>query len=226
MLVKYWMSKYVVTIEENDTMENVIKSLRKHNIRRLPVIKKDKLVGIVTDRDVKRVSASDATLLDVYELMYLISKIKVKNIMTRNPITVSPHHTVDEVAEILIENKIGGTPVIDSTGKVVGIITQTDIFRALISLSGLNKRGIQFALKVLDKPGSIKEITDIIREYGGRMVSILTSYDRVPRGYRLVYIRMCDIDRNSLTELKDRIQRKAELIYIVDHKKCSRELFE
>lgn len=225
MLVKNWMSRNVVTINEDDSMQDALKSMKQHNIRMMPVLKNGRLVGVVTDRDLKRASASDATTLDVHELLYLISKIKVKNIMSKNPISVSPDLTVEETAEILLNNKISGTPVVDEKGEVVGTITQTDLFRVLIALTGVGKRGIQFAFQTEDRPGSIKELADIIRRYGGRMVSILSSYENVPEGYRKVYIRMHGVQRPQLASLKEELSKAAKLLYLVDHRENRREIF-
>ena len=85
-------------------------------------MRKDKLVGILTDRDLKRASASDATLLDVHELNYLLTKVKVADIMSKNPITVPPDFTLEETASLLLHNKISGVPVMAADGKVIGII--------------------------------------------------------------------------------------------------------
>ena len=101
MLVKNWMNKRVITIDVDDSMQDAMKLLKEHKIRMLPVMKKGELVGIVTDRDLKRASASDATTLEVHELLYLLSTIKVKEIMTKNPITVPVDYTVEETAEVL-----------------------------------------------------------------------------------------------------------------------------
>jgi acetoin utilization protein AcuB len=225
MLVRNWMSKNVVTINEDDSMQDAMKLMKQHAIRMLPVLKNGSLVGVVTDRDLKRASASDATTLDVHELLYLISKIKVKNIMSKNPIAVSPDLTVEETAELLLNNKISGAPVVDDKGKVVGTITQTDLFRVLISLTGVGKRGIQFAFQIEDRPGSIKDLADPIRKHGGRMVSILTSYDNVPEGHRKVYIRMYGLDRGQLPDLKAEFARVAKILYIVDHRENKREIY-
>jgi acetoin utilization protein AcuB len=132
---------------------------------------------------------------------------------------------VEETAQVLLGNKISGVPVVDPGGKVIGIITQTDLFRVLISLTGIGSGGIQFGFQVEDEAGSIKEVADIIREFGGRMVSILTSYDGVPDGYRRVYIRMHSIERPKLNKLKDRLGAKASLLYMIDHKENRREIF-
>jgi acetoin utilization protein AcuB len=225
MLVKNWMSKPAITIDENESMSDAIKLLKNHNIKMLPVMRKGKLVGIITDRDLKRASASDATTLEIHELLYLISKIKIKDIMTKNPVTVPQDYTVEETAEILLKHNISGVPVVDRFRDVVGTITQNELFRILISLTGAEKRGIQFGVEVEDRPGSIKEVTDIIREYGGRMASILTSYDMAPEGFRRVYIRMYGIDRFKINKLKEAIREKASLLYLVDRRETTRETY-
>jgi len=225
MLVKNWMSKPVITIDVDASMHDAIKLLKNHNIKMLPVMEKGKLVGVVSDRDIKRASASDATSLEIHELLYLISKIKIEEIMTKNPITVPQDYTVEETAEILLKHNISGVPVIDQYREVVGTITQNDIFKILISLTGAEKKGIQFGVEVEDLPGSIKEITDIIREYGGRMASILTTYDKAPEGFRRVYIRMYGIDRFKVNKLKEAIREKASLLYLVDRREVHRETF-
>ena len=225
MLVSNWMSKDVITIDVDDSMQEAVNSLKQHHIRMLPVIKKGKLVGIVTDRDLKKASASDATTLDIHELIYLLAKIKVQSIMTKDPITVPQDYTVEETAEVLLENTISGAPVVDQNGDVVGTITQTDLFKVLIALTGVGNRGIQFAFQLDDRAGSIKEIADVIRKYGGRMVSILSSYEDVPEGYRKVYIRMHSIERPKLQKLKEELSRTAALIYMIDHRENTREIF-
>jgi len=225
MLVRNWMSKEVVTIDVNDSMVDATRKLRDHRISSLPVTKKGELVGILTDRDLKKASASDATTLEIHELLYLISNIKVKDLMTRGPFTVPPDYTIGETAELLLEKQISGVPVVDPHGDVVGVITKTDIFRALISLTGLKRKGIQFAFELEDRPGSIKEVTDIIRKYGGRMASILSSYDRAREGYRHVYILMYGVDRPQLQQLGAELREKVKLLYRVDFRENKREIY-
>ena len=225
MLVKNWMSKQVITIDENNSMNEAIGLLKEHNIRMLPVMKRHELVGIITDGDIKRASASDATTLEMHELLYLISQIKVKEIMTKDPITVPKNFTVEETAQILLKNKISCAPVVDDPGQVMGIITQDDLFRVLISLTGASKRGIQLAFQVEDRSGSIKEVTDVIRHYDGRMVSILTSYEDAPAGYRNVYLRVYQINREKLPQLQKELGEKAKMIYMVDHRENKREIY-
>ncbi len=212
-------------MDADDSMLDATKLLKEHNIRHLPVLEKGKLVGVVTDRDLKRASPSDATALEAHELLYLIANIKVREIMTRNPITVPYNFTIEEAAEILLQAKISGMPVVDKQGDVIGTITQTDLFKVLISLTGVGKKGVQFAFLLEDRAGSIKEVADIIRSYGGRMASILSSYEKAPEGHRYVYIRMYDVDRAKMPQLKEDLKKKAKVLYIVDSRENKREIF-
>jgi len=226
MLVKNWMSKDVIFIDADDSMQNAIRLLKEHNIHTLPVVENKKLIGIVTDRDLKRASASDATALEIHELIYLISKIKVRDIMTKHPITVPLDYTIEETTEILMEKRISGVPVVNDSGEMVGIITQSDIFKVIISLSGFKKRGVQLAFRLEDRPGFIKKVLDIIREHGGRLVSILTSYHNAPEGYRHVYLRIYDLDESRLERLKIVLMENFTLLYWVDHRNNKREIME
>ena len=221
MLVGNWMTKDVISVDVNDSMQDAAKLIRKHKIKRLPVMENGKLVGIVTDRDIKRASASDVTTLEIHELLFLISEIKISDIMTKNPITIPSDYTIDEAAQILLEHKLSGAPVVDDKGQIVGIITQTDIFRVLVLFTGVKKAGIQFAFQLEDRPGSIKEVSDIMRNYGCLLVSILSGQD-VQAGYRRVYIRVRDCDKERLEELKERLRAKANVLYVIDPAKRSK----
>jgi acetoin utilization protein AcuB len=225
MLVKDWMSRPVITVNADDSMQVASRLLKQNNIRMLPVIKKERLIGVITDRDLKRAAASDAASLDIHELLYLLSTITVKQIMTRKPITVPIDFTVEEAAEVLLSHKISGAPVLDKENRLVGVITQTDLLRVIMSLTGVGKRGVQIAFKLEDRPGSIKEVADTIRAFSGRIVSILTSYDHAPEGYRWAYIRIYEIDRSRLEELKAELGKIALLLYVVDHRKNRREIY-
>jgi len=225
LLVENWMNPNVITVDADDSMLDATKLLKEHNIRHLPVLEKGKLVGVITDRDLKRASASDATTLEAHELLYLIANIKVREIMTRNPITVPYNYTIEEAAELLLQAKISGMPVVDKEGDVIGTITQTDLFKVLISLTGVGKKGVQFAFLLEDRAGSIKEVADIIRSYGGRMASILSSYEKAPEGHRYAYIRMYDVNREKMPQLKEELKKKAKVLYIVDSRENKREIF-
>lgn len=225
MLIKEWMSTPAITIDPDEPMPKAVNLMKEKGIRMLPVLKNGELVGVLTDTDIKRASPSDATLLEIHELLYLLARIKVKEIMNKKPVTIPMDFTVEEAAERLLEHGISGAPVVDAPGKVQGVITRADMFKVLISLSGLQHRGVQFAFEIEDRPGSIKELTDLIRSAGGRIASILGSYDRAPSGFRHVYIRAYDLDRSTLGELTEALKKKAKMLYLVDHRENRREIF-
>ena len=225
MLVKDWMSTKVVTVNASDTMQQAISLMTDNKISMLPVMDEGKLVGIVTDRDLKRAAPSYVTVLEVKQILYHMARVEVRAIMNIDPITASPDLTIEETAELLLAHRISGCPVVDKDGNIIGVITKNDLFKAVISLSGLRKRGVQFGLILDDRPGSIKEVTDVIRKHGARLVSIMSSYEKVPEGKRNAFIRAFDIDRAILPEIIREIKEKAKLVYVVDHKENKREVF-
>jgi acetoin utilization protein AcuB len=226
MLVKKWMSKEVICVSPDDSMQLAANLMKEHDIRLVPVMKGKKLEGILSDGDLKKASASIAGALDVRDLLYHAYKTKIKDIMTKDVITVPFDQTVDEAAQVLQKNKISGAPVVDHKAGVVGVITKDDIFNVLISLTAMGSRGIQLAFHVKDQPGSIKELTDLIRHYGGRVASILCSFENAPPGHRNVYIRMFNLDRSRLAEMIQTLKEKANMLYMVDHRENKREIYE
>ena len=133
-LVFRWMSHDPITVTPDTGLLDADKIMHRYNIRRLPVVKDNgKLVGIVTQGDIREASPSDATSLSIWELNYLLTKVKVKEIMTRDPITVYSTDTISKAARLMLENKVGGLPVIDPLhGVLMGIITESDIFRLIV----------------------------------------------------------------------------------------------
>ena len=221
MLVKGWMTADVITIDEDTPMMKASIIMKEKKIRSLPFVdKKRKLVGIVTDWDLRDASPSKATTLDVYELNYLISTIKIKDIMTKNIVFVRPDETVEFAAILMLENKISSLPVINDKGTLIGIITQTDIFEVLINITGVYTGGIQFALSLEDRPGSIREVSDVIRSYGGRIVSILSTRETSEEGRHSVYIRIRLLPPDKLRNLVKELDEKFIALY------TSRDLLE
>ncbi len=225
MLVKNWMTTPAIVIDADASIADAMRLLEENEINMLPVIEKNNLIGTITDQDLKRAKAAAASTMETYDLKETLSILKVKALMCTDVVTIPLDYTVDEAAEVLLDNKISGAPVVGDHGDVEGVITKTDIFKVLVSLTGLKKRGILYALRVEDRPGSIKDITSIIRKYNGRVASILTSYDDAPDGYRIAYIRMYDIDRLKLSRLNDELRKKACLLYMVDRRETVREIF-
>jgi len=130
-IVRNWMTPNPITITPQTTMPEAHRLMNEHNVRRLPVVNKGKLVGIVTRGDVREAQASDATTLSVYELNYLLDQIPAKEFMAYEPITVSADAPIGEAARRMLQHKIGGLPVVEY-GELVGIITETDLCRMLI----------------------------------------------------------------------------------------------
>ncbi len=225
MLVKEWMSTKVITIDSGAPIQEAINLLMEHNISMLPVMEDGKLMGIVTDRDVKRASPSDACLLDFQNIMYHVARKEVGSIMSKPPITVTLNHTIEETAEVLLHNGISGAPVLDEKGVIKGIITKDDLFSALISLSGLSHRGVLFGFELDDKPGSIKEVTDVIREYGGRLASIVSTYETARDGYRYVYVRAFALQPESVSAVQEEFKQRGSLLFKVDLSNNKREFF-
>jgi acetoin utilization protein AcuB len=214
MLVKDWMTKDPVTITDDTSMMKAIHLMKQHRFRRLPILHEGRLVGIVSDRDLKEASPSKATTLDIHELYYLLSDLQIKEIMTRNPITVNPDDTVEHAAQLMLENTISGLPVVNERGDLVGIITQSDIFRAFMHITGILQGGVQFALRLEDRPGLIKEVVDLLRARGARFVSLLTSYTTSLEGYRDVYIRVKNLSPEDIAKAKEDLTARYEVLYV------------
>lgn len=216
MIIKDWMTKDVITVDPETSMMRAAKLMKEKGIRRLPVVdEKGKVVGMLSDRDVKEASPSKATTLDVHELYYLLSEIKVKNIMSPNPLTILDTDTVVRCAAIMHDKKISGLPVLNEQGQLVGIMTQNEVYRVLLSITGIYHGGIQIGLKLPDQRGTLKEVLDCLRGHKARVISILTSYDKVEEGYRQVFLRIMDMEKSVLNELKKELGEKYDLMFWV-----------
>ncbi|WP_319763144.1 CBS and ACT domain-containing protein [Maridesulfovibrio sp.] len=214
MLVENWMTKEVITITPDRSMMKAAKLLKDNNISRLPIVDEDGvLVGIISDRDIKEASPSKATTLDMHELYYLLSEIKIKDIMSRKVFTVSIDDTVEKAAVIMEKNKIGGVPVVDAENKCVGIITTTDVFKVLTSITGVFDGGVQVGLALSNAPGSLNGVLDYLKDNGGRVMSILTSYEPEQENMRHVFIRIHDMDKATLNKIKQGLSDNFNLLY-------------
>lgn len=213
MLVRNWMTTNVVTVGPDTSMLRIGKILREKNIRRLPVIDKEGMViGIISDRDVRDASPSKATTLDMYEMNYLLAEIKAKEIMTSHPCTVRATDSVEKAAMLMIDKKIGGLPVVDENNRLEGIITEQDVFSALVEISGAREGGIQIGIEIPNRPGSMKPIFDLIRLHGARILTVLSTNNN--SGNRHVFIRLREIsDDGQLRALLEDIGEKANLLY-------------
>jgi len=225
MLVRNWMHHPPVTVKADSPLQEAVELLAKYEIHLLPVVDGDQLTGVITHLDIKRASASEVFSLEDPNLASSISRIKVRAIMNKKPVTIADDNTIEEAAVLFFVHNISGAPVVNQTGKIVGVITKNDIFRAVISLTGIKKKGIQFGLKLQDRPGAIKEITDLIREHGGRISSILSTVKGDEEVYFNVYIRAYGLDLPNRHHLKELIRDKAELLFVVDHEENTRQIY-
>ena len=198
MLVEKWMSINIITVTEEASLSEAIHLLKEKNIRRLPVVRNGKLVGIVSDRDLKEASPSKATSLDIWELHYLLEKVKIKDVMTTRPFTIKPKDTIEFAALLMMNNKIGALPVLDEKGALAGILTESDVFNALVSMTGVGLKKTRVSLLIPDEPGTIKEVADVVRDHKGQIFSIMTSYVKVPPGTRELIMRVDCPDTEAL----------------------------
>jgi len=210
MFVKTRMTANPVTIQSTATIADASEIMRANKFRRLPIVDDGRLVGIVTDRDLREVSASPATTLSIFELNYLLAKMKVKDIMKRNVITISAEATIEEAALSMYNNRIGGLVVVDDTGKVTGVLTETDIFKSFVDIMGLTEGRTRLTIEVQeDQIGVLHEITGVFKELGINIGS-LASYTQ-PDGKLEIIIRAVV---NDVPILTDRLAAKG---YPVQH---------
>ncbi len=215
MLVKEWMATNPIVVDENTSIMKATQIMKEHGIRRIPVVRDGRLIGIISDRDIKEAAPSKATTLDVHELYYLLSEIKVKDIMTPDPITLKENDSVEKAAVIMLENRISGMPVVDDDYHVVGVITETDVFKVMISITGAYKSPIQIAFEIEDSPGSLNTLLNDIRKNGGRIVSVLTSEDNMPEGAREVYVRLMDMSDDDLNKLVEHLKKEYKVLFVI-----------
>ncbi len=188
MYVSDWMTAKVFTVGPDAYLSEAVTLMKEKKIKHLPVVKDGKLKGLISDRDIKEYSPSKATSLDIYELHYLLAKTKIKELMTAKIVTTTPDTPVEEAAMLMLDKSIGCLPVLNGND-LVGIISDKDIYRALVDITGVRHGGNRVCVTIEDRGGSIKEVADIIRNHNFRLQGILTSYEGVKDGYRRVVIR-------------------------------------
>jgi len=188
MFVSDWMTKKIYTVGPDDYLSDAVTLMREKGIKHLPVVKGDKLKGIISDRVIKEYSPSKATSLDIYELHYLLAKTKIKELMKTKVIVTAPDTPVEDAAMVMLDQNIGCLPVVDS-GCLCGIISDRDIFHAMVDITGVRHGGHRICVTIEDRPGSIREVADIIRKHGFHLQGILTSYEGAREGWRKVVIR-------------------------------------
>lgn len=174
MLVRERMSTPVITIYPDASMQEALNIMRKEHVRRLPVVdKRGQMVGIITSADLDKASPSEATTLSVWEIRELISRVRIEKIMTRDVVSVSEDTPIEEAARIMADSSISGLPVLHG-GKLVGLITETDLFKIFLEMFGARYPGVRMSVEVSRGPGSLANITQEIFQLGGDIVSLGT----------------------------------------------------
>ncbi len=214
LLVQHWMTEEVITLDENESVIKAIQILKEFKIRRIPITKNGKLIGIITISDIREATPSKITAFDIHEFYYLLSEIKVKDIMTKDPIVVYPDDTVEYAAVLMLENKISGLPVINKDGFVVGIITQTDIFKIFVNITGVYQSPYQVSL-IVNSYLEIKDVLEIFEKLNIEIYSLLSWKDELCYSdacKRRVFIRFKEPVKDVLDKLHQSLNSKFEII--------------
>lgn len=171
MFVKNKMTANPFTITPDQTIPDAHEIMAQNSVKRLPVMKDGKLVGIVSKEDIQRASPSKATTFSMGEITYLLAKTKIKSIMTKDPVTISSNALLEEAATLMRDNDISFLPVVDDN-KLVGIITESDIFDSFIELLGFREPGTRLTVEADDAPGIMSNLTSIIGNYGANITHV------------------------------------------------------
>ena len=184
MFVKDVMTKEVITVSPETTFSEAMDIIRKKGIRRLPVVKNEKVVGIITEKDLLSASPSQATTLDVWELTSLLSKLKIKQIMKKDVVHVHPNTPIEDAAKIMSDKKIGSLIVLEEE-RLVGIITESDIFKVFINMLGAREEGTRYVFRIQNVPGILSKILYLMYQCGGDLISV-TTYEKSQEEYNVV----------------------------------------
>ncbi len=204
MLVGERMSRNPVTILDTASIDDGIHLMRERKVRRLPVLDASgKMVGIVSDKDLLHAAPSPATSLSVYELHYLLAKLTIKQVMSSPVISVGAETPVEEAARVMADNKIGGLPVVQGD-KLVGIITETDVFKILVELLGARTAGIRLTVAVTEGKGVLAKISQALAELGANIISVVT-YAGQDANQRLIMMKLSDCDAASVRDAVARL---------------------
>ncbi len=206
MFVGERMSRPVISLSPETPVNEALAMFREEHIRRAPVMKEGKLLGIVSERDLLNASPSPVTSLSIWELNYLISKVTVKSVMSKKVVTVDQDTPIEEAARIMADKKIGGVPVV-SAGKVVGIITETDLFKILLELMGARQKALRVTASIEDKPGQLARLTKAIAQAGGNFISFGIFSGRDANS-KVVTFKVEGLKKNQVKELLEPIVLK------------------
>jgi acetoin utilization protein AcuB len=206
MFVGERMSYPVITVDPDTPINDALAMFKKENIRRAPVVKNGKMLGIVSESDLLNASPSQATTLSIWEMNYLISKVTVKKVMTKKVITVDAGTPIEEAARIMADSKIGGMPVTRS-GRVAGMITETDLFKVLLELMGARMKALRVTALIEEKPGELANVTKAIAEAGGNFVAF-GMFAGPDTSSRIITFKVEGLNKNQVTKALNRVVKK------------------
>jgi acetoin utilization protein AcuB len=199
MLVKDWMVEEPLVVSPKTSVEKAIRTMRENRVRHLPVVSEaGTLVGIVTQTDLLQASPSPATSLSVWEINFLLAKMQVRDAMTAKVIVVSEECPLEEAALVMAEHKIGCLPVVRGK-RLVGIITETDLFNIFTEQLGARKTGVRLTLLVKDQKGELARLTGRIADLGGNIIRLTTLPAKEP-GQQVVTVKVEDVPEMTLIE--------------------------
>lgn len=199
MLVRERMSQPVISVPEDMPVLDALAKMKNEKVSRFPVVnKKGKMVGIVSDDDLLNASPSSATTLSVWEINSLLNKLTVERVMTQKVITIDDDTPIEEAARIMTDNRIGGMPVLQN-GALVGMITETDLFRVFLELLGARESGVRLTALVKEKPGTLHKLTKAIDEAGGNIIA-LSTFSGSDRSDRELTVKVNQIDPETLKQ--------------------------
>ena len=197
MLVANRMSHPVITVRPDLPIQEALELMRKEHVRRFPVVDASgALVGIVSETDLLNASPSDATSLNVWEINYQMSKITVGRVMTKNVVAIDEDTPLESAARVMADKKIGGLPVLRE-GKVVGIITETDLFRIFTELLGARFKGLRLTVQSADRPGELAKLASAISATGADIIALVTFSGENPSNATVV-VKVTDVDKETL----------------------------
>lgn len=213
MFVRDRMSSPAVTVHPDTPFQDALKLMQERGFRRLPVVDhEERLVGIVSERDLLHASPSPATTLSVWEMNYLLWRLKIEQLMTSKVIATTPDMPIEDAAQMMVAHKIGGLPVVDARRHVVGVITETDIFKAFVEMLGTGQPGLRLMLRVPRGKGVLAKLASAISALDGNIVSVGTfgaTEDAEASRYEDLLIKVSGVSQeqvvNALESLGDHV---------------------
>ncbi|NWF63814.1 MAG: CBS domain-containing protein [Chloroflexi bacterium] len=206
MFVGERMSHPVITVSPETPVHDALALFKKEHIRRAPVVKDGKMIGIVSESDLLNASPSPVTSLSVWEMNYLISKVTVKQVMSKKPITVDVATPIEEAARIMADKKLGGLPVMRS-GKLVGIITETDLFKIFLELMGARTKAIRVTAEIEDQPGTLAKVTKAVADAGGNFISF-GQFSGDDPSTRILTFKVAGLKKDEITKSLSKLVNK------------------